>query len=57
MTSMLLGLVRFWAILLAGLLTGTCCLPGQSKKPEDLAVGKLLVTPRPDRPTRCLPNR
>jgi putative AlgH/UPF0301 family transcriptional regulator len=35
-------LVELSALLLAG----ACCLAAQSKKPEDLAVGKMLVTPR-----------
>ncbi len=35
-------LIRFWATVLAG----ACCLPAQSKKPEDLAAGKILVTTR-----------
>jgi putative transcriptional regulator len=35
-------LLQFWALLLAG----ACCLAAQSKRPEDLAAGKILVTPR-----------
>lgn len=35
-------LLRFNILLLAG----ACCLMAQSKRPEDLAVGKILVTPR-----------
>ena len=35
-------LIRFWASVLAG----ACCLPAQSKRPEDLAAGKILVTTR-----------
>ncbi len=36
------GLIRFWTLLIAG----ACCLPAQSKRQEDLAAGKILVTTR-----------
>jgi putative transcriptional regulator len=36
------GTLRCGALLAAG----ACCLAAQSKKPQDLAVGKILVTPR-----------
>jgi putative transcriptional regulator len=36
------GSLRFCAVLLAA----ACCLTAQSKKPADLATGKILVTPR-----------
>ena len=42
MTSKFRGLFQFLALLLAG----ACCLSAQSKRPEDLAVGKILVAPR-----------
>src|SRR5580704_13341366 len=42
MTLRIRGSLPFWALLLAG----ACCLEAQSKRPEDLAAGKILVTPR-----------
>lgn len=42
MLSRFRGLLRFWTLLLACAL----CLTAQSKRPEDLAVGKILVTTR-----------
>jgi putative transcriptional regulator len=42
MTSKCRGLLQSLALLL----TGACCLSPQSKRPEDLAVGKILVAPR-----------
>jgi hypothetical protein len=36
------GLVPLWALVLFG----ACCLAARSKKPEDLAAGKILITTR-----------
>lgn len=42
MTWIYRGLLQFWALLLAS----ACCLAAQSKSPEDLAAGKILVASR-----------